>query len=177
MTLFLQTLKFTLCLVFSYWFLLIKRELITPATPYAPLHPHLSIPSASSHSQLCIYILPASVLGTGTSSSWTLGPVKSLLNYKGSPINVKKSCRPDLIFLLICPFCGSSWQSHALCHSVVKCIGFFRVWLQVAQGKNMFCKRSCIQHRYQTVTASRTPKRDCVWLNWEVKCFSTAQAL
>lgn len=77
--LFLQTLKFTLCLVFSYWFLLIKRELVTPATPYAPLQPCLSSPSASSHSQFCIYMLPASVPGTGTSSSWTVGPVKSLL--------------------------------------------------------------------------------------------------
>jgi len=57
----------------------IKKEPITPATPYAPLYPHLSIPTASSHSQLGIYILSASVLGTGTSFSWTLGPVKSLL--------------------------------------------------------------------------------------------------
>lgn len=47
----------------------IKRELITPATPYGPLYPHLSIPTASSHSQLGINILPASVLGTSTSSS------------------------------------------------------------------------------------------------------------
>lgn len=28
----------------------IKKEPITPATPYAPLYPHLSIPTASSHS-------------------------------------------------------------------------------------------------------------------------------
>lgn len=90
---------------------------------------------------------------------------------------ILKKLQTGPYFSYYLPFLCSSWESHALCHFAVKCIGFFRVWLQITQGKNRFCKLSCIQHRYQMVTASFTPKLDSVWLNWEVQCFSTAQAL
>lgn len=107
--------------------------------------------------------------GSRKDSSINIKKDSSINNKKIFPLTLKKlNTGPYFSHYML--FLCSFW------HFAVKYIGFFRVWLQVTQGKNMFCKlSSCIGHRYQVVTALFTAELDCGWLNCKVQLAGAVQ--
>lgn len=67
------------------------------------------------------------------------GPCQEYVEVKKILPLTLKGCRPNLIFLIICPFCVLPDSPTLSVTLLSNRIGFFRIRLQVTQGENMFC--------------------------------------
>lgn len=175
MTLFLQTLKFTLFGIL----------ILIPTDKKGTGHTCHSLCSFASSLIYSFCLLPLSVLHLYASCfcSWNRhfllmnsGPCQEPVEIEKFLLLTLKRLQTQLrLSHFLAPLC-SSWH----CHTLSLCCQLYWILWSVTpsnSGQEYVLQTSCIQHRYQMLTASFTPKPDCVWLNCEVECLRAAQAL